>query len=396
MDAQEGDLTVPNHDQLTDEEIWELEPEPEAPDQDPFIGGIQSRASDEIFQPFDPSQIRVETKPMVISLILERIKNTEIDLNPGFQRKGGIWSDKAKSRLIESLLIRIPLPAFYMDGTDESRWLVVDGLQRLSALTEFVLQGRFKLRGLEFLSDYEGYTFTKLPRKLQRRILETQVIVFLIQEHTPAEVKFNIFKRINTGGLPLSTQEIRHALNQGPATELLHTLATDSTFLDATQNGIPDRRMGDRECVLRFLAFTITPPQSYKLYDLDTFLNEAMADINKMARPALHEVSERFRRSMRINEELWGNYAFRKRKLDSSRRGPINRALFEIWSVTMNRLDDDDVSRLQERRELLNTNMSRALEDIQFDAAITFGTGDSRKVQYRFGKAQAIVAETLK
>ena len=86
----------------------------------------------EITEPFDPARIRVDTKPMVISLLMDRIRNKEIDLTPGFQRKGGIWSKKAKSQLIESLLIRIPLPAFYMDGGDESRWLVVDGLQRLS------------------------------------------------------------------------------------------------------------------------------------------------------------------------------------------------------------------------------------------------------------------------
>jgi hypothetical protein len=93
----------------------------------------------EITQPFDPARIRVDTKPMVISLLMDRIRNREIDLTPGFQRKGGIWSAKAKSQLIESLLIRIPLPAFYMDGSDESKWLVVDGLQRLSTLKSFVM-----------------------------------------------------------------------------------------------------------------------------------------------------------------------------------------------------------------------------------------------------------------
>jgi hypothetical protein len=113
----------------------------------------------EITEPFDPARIRVDTKPMVISLLMDRIRNKEIDLTPGFQRKGGIWSTKAKSQLVESLLIRIPLPAFYMDGSDESKWLVVDGLQRLSTLRSFVIDRSLSLSGLEFLRECEGKKF---------------------------------------------------------------------------------------------------------------------------------------------------------------------------------------------------------------------------------------------
>src|SRR6266852_756140 len=223
----------------------------------------------EITEPFDPARIRVDTRPMVISLLMDRIKNKEIDLAPAFQRKGGIWSTKSKSQLIESLLIRIPLPAFYMDGSDESNWLVVDGLQRLSTLKSYVIDKTLDLKGLEFLSECEGKKFDQLPRSLQRRILETQVTVFLIQENTPPEVKFNIFKRINTGGLPLSSQEIRHALNQGKAALLLQDLAESAEFRTATNEGIRDDRMADRECILRFFAFAITPYTNYRAKEFD-------------------------------------------------------------------------------------------------------------------------------
>jgi hypothetical protein len=240
----------------------------EEPDDDAAI-------SFEITEPFDPARIRVDTKPMVISLLMDRIRNKEIDLTPGFQRKGGIWSKKAKSQLIESLLIRIPLPAFYMDGGDESKWLVVDGLQRLSTLKSFVIDRTLVLDGLEFLSECEGKKFDQLPRNLQRRILETQVTVFLIQENTPPEVKFNIFKRINTGGLPLSSQEIRHALHQGTASALLQDLAESAEFRTATNEGIRDDRMGDRECVLRLLAFMRPPIVSTRQRTLTRFLTSA-------------------------------------------------------------------------------------------------------------------------
>lgn len=84
---------------------------------------------EQMIEPFDPSLIRVNTKPMTIDLLRLRIEYSELDLAPDFQRKGGIWKDEAQSRLIESMLIRIPLPAFYMDATNDEKWLVVDGLQ---------------------------------------------------------------------------------------------------------------------------------------------------------------------------------------------------------------------------------------------------------------------------
>lgn len=349
----------------------------------------------EITEPFDPARIRVDTKPMVISLLMDRIRNKEIYLTPGFQRKGGIWNRKAKSQLIESLLIRIPLPAFYMDGGDESKWLVVDGLQRLSTLKSFVIDKTLVLDGLEFLSECEGKKFDQLPRNLQRRILETQVTVFLIQENTPPEVKFNIFKRINTGGLPLSNQEIRHALNQGPATALLQDLAESAEFQTATNEGIRDDRMGDRECVLRLLAFMRTSYREYKAKNLDAFLNQCMIELNELPSSDLQDLAARFKRAMVDCYRLFGDQAFRKQKRGNPRRSPVNRALFEVWSASVDSLSLSDVQRLETKRTDLRERFLSALDESDFEAAITYGTGDPRKVRVRFSKIEEIIKETL-
>ncbi len=349
----------------------------------------------EITEPFDPARIRVDTRPMVISLLMDRLRNGEIDLTPDFQRKGGIWSIKAKSQLIESLLIRIPLPAFYMDGSDESKWLVVDGLQRLSALKSFVIKKDLILTGLEFLKECVGKKFDQLPRNLQRRILETQVTVFLIQENTPPEVKFNIFKRINTGGLPLSSQEIRHALYQGKATKLLQTLAESAEFRTVTNEGIRDDRMGDRECVLRLLAFMRTSYREYGSKNLDGFLNECMISLNGLSDSELHDLDTRFRRTQVDCYRLFGDRAFRKQKRGTLRRSPINRALFEVWSANIGALTQTEVDLLVERSADLSVRFLSLLDEPDFEGAISFGTGDPRKVRLRFSRVEEIIRETL-
>src|SRR5437660_1451133 len=122
-----------------------------------------------ITEPFDPTLIRVESKLITIDLLLTRIREGELDLTPDFQRKSGIWTEKAQSRLIESILIRIPLPAFYMDATNDEKWLVVDGLQRLTTLRRFVIDDTLRLMELEFLKELNGKNFHQLSRSLQRR-----------------------------------------------------------------------------------------------------------------------------------------------------------------------------------------------------------------------------------
>ena len=194
-------------------------------------------------RPFDPSKIDIDMKTMELSSIIERLEYNEINMNTDFQRKSGLWTDVQKSQLIESLLLRIPIPAFYFDGCIKDNWLIIDGLQRITALKKFVIDGDLRLSGLEFFHDLEGMKYTELPRTFIRRIKETNIVAYIVKGGTPANVKYHIFKRINTGGLELKPQEIRHALYQGPATDLCKKFAKFSEFQMATTYSIKDDRM---------------------------------------------------------------------------------------------------------------------------------------------------------
>ncbi len=148
--------------------------------------------------PFDPTAVRIETKALTVNGLVERLAEGGIDLAPAGDGNP-IWTEVARSRLVESLLLRVPLPAFYFDANAPDSWSVVDGLHRLAALDAFVNQGAFDLSGLEFFDHLEGKTFKELPRHFQRRILETKVTGHLIQEGTPETVRAAIIRRIDTG-----------------------------------------------------------------------------------------------------------------------------------------------------------------------------------------------------
>ncbi|MCI9137664.1 MAG: DUF262 domain-containing protein, partial [Lachnospiraceae bacterium] len=158
---------------------------------------------DSSIKPFNPSTIDIIMKPITLDSIVKRIENEEINMETEFQRKSGLWSEMKKSQLIESLLLKIPLPAFYFDESREDSWLIIDGLQRLTALKEFMVDKSLKLEGLEFFLDLNGCGFDDLPRVFTRRLEETSLVSFNIRAGTPENVKFNIFKRINTGSLEL-------------------------------------------------------------------------------------------------------------------------------------------------------------------------------------------------
>lgn len=348
-----------------------------------------------IEKPFNPKEINIKSKTMSLDNIIKRIREKEIDMAPGFQRKGDLWSAEKQSRLIESMLIKLPLPAFYFDGTEDEKWLVVDGLQRLSAIKNFVVDQTLRLQGLEFLHNIVGKKFDELPRTYRRMIEETEIVAYIINPGTPADVKFNIFKRINTGGLVLEPQEIRHALNQGVPAEFVADLADLPSFKDATQNVISPDRMLDREFVTRFLAFFLNGPGGYKP-DLDTFMTSSMAQLSKKSKAELTAIRNAFDGSMKLAQKIFGKWAFRKVFSKSERRKPINKALFEVWSVELARLSSSEREKVEKNRNIVFKDFVKLMnEDKAFVDSITSATGDRGRVNYRYKKIREILGNQI-
>lgn len=347
----------------------------------------------ELIKPYDTIKVDISPKPMSLDMILARLENDEIDLMPDFQRKGGLWTGIQKSQLIESLLLRIPLPAFYFDGSSNSRWIVIDGLQRLTALKEFFIDKTLKLSGLEFLTDLNGIDVEDMPRSYMRRMKETQIITYIINPGAPVNLKYNIFKRINTGGLELEPQEIRHALCQGFATKYLKELANEDMFKKSTGYSVKTDRMLDREFVLRFLTFYELGVMEYK-GSIDLFLNSGMDYINKAYNQSYAEdIRKLFILVLNTSMNLFGKFAFR-RMPDLNKRRPISKALFETWTSILARYSKEDLGVLEQRRELIIVRYQiMCSKDEEFIESI--GSGKVSSVKNRFEKIGGLVEEVI-
>lgn len=353
-------------------------------------------AQAEIGEPFNPDLIEVQTRSMTIGLMISRLRHKAIDLDPEFQRRRGLWTDVRQSRLIESILLKIPLPTFYAAEDEDETWAIVDGIQRLTAIARFVdptttNDSQLVLTGLEYLgSQYGGKTFGDLTLKMMRRLEETELVIHVIRHGTPEVVKDNIFARINTGGIPLSAQELRHALIGGRARSLLRDWAADEGFKAATAWGVSTDRMTDRELVLRFIAFKLTRAKDFKTSDFDRFLGHAMRAMNTMTQAELTSLKQSFDDAMQAATAIFGDDAFRKRYRPTDGRSPINKALFEAVSVSLSELSPAQRHRLIERKDKVKVSFIALMEDRAFERAISQGTGDREKVRIRFSKLESL------
>jgi hypothetical protein len=344
--------------------------------------------------PWDANKIRVDAKNFSLRNILDLIKEGDLDLAPDFQRHN-VWKIQQKCRLIESILLRIPLPAFYFSSSEDGSMQVVDGVQRLSAIRDFA-NNQFPLAELEYLSpELEGKRFNDITGTLwTRRFNSTQISANVIDPQTPYQVKFNIFKRINTGGSPLNAQEIRHCMSDSASRDFLKKCTEQESFTKATTGTLGKNvRMVDREVVLRFCAFRCLGPDRYDSKEtMDAFLTRATEYLDKHLSPNStleKKLREEFDRAMNNAYLLFGDHAFRKWPLSSENKGLFNRALFEVWSVILADYDESKVVSQKER--IIHDARKMMTEDLIFLRSISASTGDSKQVMTRFDKIRELM-----
>lgn len=372
--------------------------------------GTDINATDqtESIQPFDPEDIKVHAKQFSLRLISDMIDDKDIDLSPDFQRNL-VWNNFQKSRLIESILLRIPLPMFYFSEDEEGRITIVDGLQRISTIKDF-MDNKFRLRNLEYLHEScEGRYFkdegTKkgLDAKYLRWFNQTQFSVNVIDPSSPSKVKYDIFRRINTGGKPLNNQEIRNCLAGIGLRDTLRKMTELEEFKSATDYSIRSTRMEDQEVALRFILFLRYFNQgNLEEYNgaMDNALDNLTEDLYKSSTYELESYVQFFKTAMINAKFLLGQrYAFRKiRSTDlepNAYKQLINKALFVSISVLLSQYTPESIRATNEEFRLLKP-LARAIEnDNTFLNFLSYGTNGRNNVLYAFHKVQQIISENL-
>lgn len=319
--------------------------------------------------------------------VLRRIDQDRYIMNPDFQRDF-IWDETKQSKLIESVLMRIPLPVLYLAEDDEGKMIVVDGLQRLSTFNAFV-DGNLRLR-LKEQPELDGKKFGDLPARLQNRIEDCNLILYVIDSKVPERARLDIFERVNSGA-PLTRQQMRNSLYNGPGTWFLKRETETSLFLKSTGGSLNKNTMRDREFVNRFCAFQLFPLDQYT-GEMDDFLAAVLIKMKHMDEKELDELSSQFQTALKNNFCVFKRHAFRKRQRDQEHRSVINASLWDVMTTGLSRIDTHTVST---HADALREGFYRLMEDEDFMAAITYGTNATRRVTARFGIAKGLFREVF-
>jgi hypothetical protein len=332
-------------------------------------------------------RLHTETYDFSVSTLLEYLKNNRLFV-PEFQRRY-VWSDAQASRLVESLIIQCPIPVIYLNQEQDERLSVIDGNQRLTSLQRFA-DNIFPLKGLTAYPELEGNFFHELDPRFQRHILNRTLRCIVILKDTHPQVKFDVFERLNTGSVKLSSQELRHGLFFGPLMDLVAKLAKSKNWTSLFPAG-PDRRMRSEEFVIRFLAFHYDAENYEK--PLSAFLNSFAKKNRAATTDQLDEYKSLFEEVASLVHKVYGDLAFKVFDANKKIISSFNAALFdaEVLAVSGN-LEKARKFTAEKRNAWLDI-LAALFADENFAKTISRATSDERLVKNRIENLRKRFAE---
>jgi hypothetical protein len=315
-----------------------------------------------------------------------RFKSGDLILDPHFQRRK-VWEDARSSRLIESLMLEVPLPIFYLAEGADGKEEVIDGQQRFSAFFRF-LDNEYRLSGLKALPRQNGKYFRELDKPTQKLVRDSSIRTIVFKKESDEDLRFEIFERLNTGAVPLNRQELRNCVYRGPYNELLISLAADPDYMWLMGLKGPERRMRDVEYVLRFAAFYHSTYLKYKP-PMARFLDEDMRKFQNISKQEEDELRNGFKTAATLVRSLLGQNAFHRfyRGDEKSPDGhwevkKFNASLYDVLMCSFADKDKNQVmANLDAIREAFIALMSN---DQSFIDAIELSTSATRMVTSRF------------
>lgn len=325
------------------------------------------------------TKLFTQSYDLSISTLAEQWEDKTLVL-PDIQRQY-VWDNARASRLIESLLLNIPIPVVYFSETQELNYLVIDGHQRIRSIVRF-LNGEFALSGLKVLTDFNRKRFHQLPEKYQKRIRTRVIRAIIIGADSDPMMQFEVFERLNTGSIALNAQEVRNSTHRGPMNDQIMQLVTYPNFRACVGSKSPRSRMVDNELILRFLALhngwtEYRPP-------LSRYLNNFMKVGNAYSEAELEESAVAFRKASDGVLKVLGAGAFRVLNLSGAPLDRnVNRALAETQLTSFSWVQD--ISLLSERKHTMIEEISLLMQNTDFQDAIQRATGDRSRTLRRLG-----------
>lgn len=342
-------------------------------------------------------QIHPQKIELPISTLLPMI-DQQIKLNPEFQRRDR-WDQKMRSRFVESIIMNVPIPPVFLGEDKYGSYVVLDGRQRLTAIYEF-LKNTYSLEKLVVWSELNGMRFSDIELKGLSGVLKRRFIpaVVLLRESSP-EVKYDVFDRLNTGGIRLNPMEIRNAVFQGKFNRLIHKLSQDNTFrglwkiptdkADLINNTLYSQ-MFDVELVLRF--FALREPENIKgsfKWWLGHYMETRNSDAENDQTILINDEKE-FQRSIHsINKIFGGTQAFVRVDEEKHRKSaPLADAVMVAFSkVDPSKLSDEIANNLK------TAIFNLIQKDQEFRNAISTGTNGKGAISTRIMKLRKTVEQ---